>query len=86
MINWEKLKENSTLEDFYNYLCRNKPYKNSKLYSEWDYLESITYEELLNENENTKECEKIITEIINFLKKQKKMEVKKWLLYMKKMK
>lgn len=71
MINWEKLKENSTLEDFYNYLYRNKPHKNSKLYSEWDYLESITYEELLNENENIKECEKIITEIINFLKKQK---------------
>ena len=30
MINWEELKENNTLEDFYNILCRNKPHRNSK--------------------------------------------------------
>lgn len=28
MFNWEELKENNTLEDFYNILCRNKPHKN----------------------------------------------------------
>ena len=32
MINWEELKENNTLEDFYNILCRNKPHRNSKKY------------------------------------------------------
>lgn len=37
MFNWEELKENNTLEDFYNILCRNKPHRNSKRYKEWDY-------------------------------------------------
>ena len=76
MFNWEELKENSTLEDFYNILSRNKPHKNSKKYKEWDYLESITYEELLNNNENIQESNKIIDEIIEYLKKGK-MEVLK---------
>lgn len=71
MINWDKLKENSTLEDFYNILCRNKPHKNSKLYKKWDYLESITYEELLDNNENIQKCNKIIDDIIEYLKKDK---------------
>ncbi len=76
MLNWEELKENNTLEDFYNILCRNKPHRNSKRYKEWGYLESITYEELLNNSENIKECDKIINEIIEYLKSEK-MEVLK---------
>lgn len=76
MINWEKVKENNTLEDFYNILCRNKPHKNNKSYKVWNYLESITYEELLNENENIQECNKIIDNIIEYLKEEK-MEVLK---------
>lgn len=71
MIDWEKLKETYSLEDFYNILCRNKPNRKSKIYMKWDYLESITYEELLDKNENVKECNKIIDEIIEFLKEQK---------------
>ncbi len=61
-IDWEKLKESYSLEDFYNILYRNKPHKNNKIYPKWDYLESIAYEELLDE-------------IIEFLKEQRK-EVK----------
>lgn len=71
MFNWEELKENNTLEDFYNILYRNKPHKNSKKYKEWDYLESIAYEELLNNNENIKQCNEIIDSIIEYLKKEK---------------
>lgn len=71
MLNWDKLKENNTLEDFYNILCRNKPHRNSKRCKEWDYLESIAYEELLSDNENIKECDKIINEIIEYLKSEK---------------
>lgn len=74
-INWKKLKEDYSLEDFYNILCRNKPHRNNKLYTRWDYLESITYEELLNENESIEVCNNIIDEIIEFLKEQRK-EVK----------
>ncbi len=74
-INWKKLKEDYSLEDFYNILCRNKPHRNNKLYIRWDYLESITYEELLNENESIEVCNNIIDEIIEFLKEQRK-EVK----------
>lgn len=76
MINWEELKENNTLEDFYNILCRNKPHRNSKLFEGWDYLESVAYEELLNENENIQVCSEIIDKIIAFLKKQKKAVLK----------
>lgn len=71
MIDWKKLKEECSLEDFYNILYRNKPHKNSKMYKKWDYLESIAYEELLDKNENIKICNKIIDEIIEFLKKQR---------------
>lgn len=71
MINWDKLKENYSLEDFYNILYRNKPHRKSKKYKEWDYLESIAYEELLIENERPNECEKIIDEIIEYLKNEK---------------
>ena len=74
-IDWKNLKENYSLEDFYNILCRNKPNKNNKLFSKWDYLESIAYEELLDENEHILECNNIIDEIIEFLKEQRK-EVK----------
>lgn len=66
--NRNKSKETSTLEDFYNILCRNKPHHRSKLYKQWDYLESIAYEELLEEEKHPYECEKIINEIIEFLK------------------
>jgi hypothetical protein len=78
MFNWEELKENNTLEDFYNILCRNKPHKNSKEYKEWDYLESIAYEELLNDNENIKECNEIIDSIIEYLKKEKMEALKNY--------
>lgn len=78
MFNWEELKENNTLEDFYNILYRNKPRRNSKKYKEWDYLESITYEELLNDNENIKECNKIIDDIIEYLKKEKMEALKNY--------
>lgn len=71
MIDWKKIKETYSLEDFYNILYRNRPNKKSKIYIKWDYLESIAYEELLDENENIKECNKIIDEIIEFLKEQK---------------
>ena len=70
-MNWEKLKTDYTLEDCYNILYRNRPHKNSKSYQQWDYLESMVYEELLIEEERPKECEKIIDEIIEFLKIQK---------------
>ena len=71
MFDWEELKENNTLEDFYNILCRNKPHRNTKKYKEWDYLESIAYEELLNDEENMQECNKIIDKIIKYLKNEK---------------
>lgn len=74
-IDCEKLKESYSLEDFYNILYRNKPHKNNKIYPKWDYLESIAYEELLDENEHISECNSIIDEIIEFLKEQRK-EVK----------
>ena len=77
-MNWDKLKETNTLEDFYNILYRNRPHRNSRLYKEWDFLESIAYEELLEENENPQKCDRIINEIITFLKKQKEMELKKY--------
>lgn len=69
---WEKLRNEYTLEDWYNILYRNKPSKNSKLYLMWDYLESVAYEELLDENENPLKCNDIIDEIIEYLKEQKK--------------
>lgn len=59
-----------SLEDVYHYLCKNEPSKHSKIYNEWDYLESIAYEELLIEDERPNECTKIINDIINFLEKQ----------------
>ena len=77
-IDLEKLKESYSLEDFYNILCRNKPNKNNKLFSKWDYLESIAYEELLDENEHISECNIIIDEIIEFLKEQKTLQLGKY--------
>lgn len=77
-IDWEKLKDSYSLEDFYNILCRNKPHRNSKLYSKWDYLESIAYEELLDENEHILECNSIIDEIIEFLRGQKALQLGKY--------
>lgn len=71
MINWEELKENYSLDDWYNFLYKNKPHHRSKLFKEWNYLESITYEELLIENERPCECDKIIEQIIEFLKTKK---------------
>mgnify|MGYP006960473838 CR=1 FL=1 len=78
MFSWEEIKENNTLEDFYNILCRNKPHRNSKDFKEWDYLESVTYEELLNDNENIQECNKIIDKIIEYLKNKKVEVLKKY--------
>lgn len=59
---------NASLEDVYYYLCKNEPSKKSKIHKEWDYLESIAYEELLIEDERPNECTKIINEIVEFLK------------------
>lgn len=67
---WKKFKENNSLEDFYNILCRNKPHHKSKLFDKWCMLESICYEELLNE-EKSNICDGLIDDIIEFLKKQK---------------
>lgn len=75
-LNWEELKETNTLEDFYNILYRNKPHRNSKKYKEWDFLESVTYEELLNDNENIQRCNILIDKIIEYLKKEKKGGIK----------
>ena len=66
---FDELREKS-LEDVYYYLCKNEPSKKSKIHKEWDYLESIAYEELLIEEERPIECTKIIDEIVDFLKKQ----------------
>lgn len=71
MIDCNKLQENSSLEDIYVVLYRNKPHRRSKLYTEWNYLESVAYEKLLIEDDRPNECDKIINEIIVFLKKKK---------------
>lgn len=78
MINWDKLRENYSLEDFYNILYRNQPHRNSKKYKDWDYLESIAYEELLIEDERPNECELIIDKIIEYLKNEKTEELKNY--------
>lgn len=44
--------------------------KKAKIHQEWDYLESIAYEELLEESENQKQCTEIINDIVVFLEKQ----------------
>lgn len=75
---WEVVKANNSLEDFYNMLCRNRPHKNSKKYKEWDLLESLAYEKLLNDNEDTQECDKIIDNIIEYLKNEKLEVLKKY--------
>lgn len=66
---FNELREQS-LEDVYHYLCKNEPSKHSKIHTEWDYLESVAYEELLDENENAKQCIEIINEIVDFLERQ----------------
>ena len=48
MIDWEKIKENYSLEDFCNIIERNKPNKNNKLYKEWFSLYQDIVEELDN--------------------------------------
>lgn len=60
---------NASLEDAYYYLCKNEPSKKSKIHKEWDYLESIAYEELLLEDERPNECTKIINEIVDYLER-----------------
>jgi len=72
--NQKEVKEAETLEDFYNILCKNKPHHKSNLYKEWMELESITYEELLNENERIKECNDIINKIIDYLKEKEEYD------------
>lgn len=69
---FDELKEKS-LEDVYYYLYKNEPNKNSKLYDEWEYLKIIVYEELLIEEERPKQCEELIDEVVEFLKKQWKV-------------
>lgn len=64
---YEELREQS-LEDVYNVLCRNEPSKNSKRHLIWDDLESIAYEELLDEEEHPNECTRIINMIVDYLK------------------
>lgn len=63
----EELK-NESLEDCYYYLCKARPNKNAKRFKQWDYLESIAYEELLNDEEHANECTRIINLIIDYLK------------------
>lgn len=43
-----------------------------------DYLESIAYEELLNDEENIQECNQIIDNIIEYLKKEKMEALKNY--------
>ena len=62
----------ASLEDVYYYLCKNEPSKKSKIHEEWDYLESIAYEELLIEDERPHNCNAIINEILKYLDKQKR--------------
>ena len=64
MIDWEKIKENYSLEDFCNIIERNKPNKNSKLYNEWISLYQDIIEELDKEEERPKECEILIDKAI----------------------
>lgn len=71
---FEELKE-SSLEDVYHYLCKNEPSKKSKKHEEWDCLESIAYEELLNEEEHPNDCTRIINEIVDYLERQWKCYV-----------
>lgn len=71
-INWEQLKEQYSLEDFYNILCRNEPQRKCKSHAIWDDIESMVYEELLDENENPNRCALLIDMIINFLQIQRK--------------
>lgn len=68
---FDELKEQS-LEDVYNVLCKNEPSKNSKKHKEWDYFESIAYEELLIEDERPHDCTKIINEIVDYLERDYK--------------
>lgn len=69
MIN--KLRE-SSLEDVYNILCRNEPNKNSKKHIEWSYLESMAYDELLDEEEHPIICIKIINRICDYLENERR--------------
>lgn len=66
---FNELREQS-LEDVYNVLCKNEPSKNSKKHKEWDYLESIAYEELLEEDERPHDCTKIINEVVDYLERE----------------
>ena len=67
---WDKIKEDYSLEDFCNIIERNKPNKNNKLYKKWFPLYQDIVEELENEEERPKECEILIDEAIEFLKEQ----------------
>ena len=72
MIDWEKIKENYSLEDFCNIIERNKPNKNNKLYKEWFSLYQDIVEELDKKEERPKECEILIDKAIEFLKEQRR--------------
>lgn len=71
-MDWEQYRSESSLEDVYNDLYKNRPTnKNCKPYKEWSDLEGLLYEELLIEEERPRECEKLIDLAIDFMKKQK---------------
>ena len=77
-MNWEQYKRESSLEDVYNDLCKNRPTnKNCKPFKEWDYLESLLYEELLIEDERPRECEQLIDMAISFMRRQKERKLRR---------
>lgn len=81
MIDWEKIKENYTLEDMLNLLERNKPRKNNKLFIKWENIYYDILDELEKDEEHPSECDSLIEEAINFLKEQKQICCKGMIIY-----
>ena len=63
---FDELREKS-LEDVYDVLWKNKPSIGSDEFDEWNYLENVAYDELLDEEEHPNECNRIINEIVDYL-------------------
>lgn len=77
-MNWEQYKRESSLEDVYNDLYKNRPTnKNCKPFKEWSDLEGLLYEELLIQDERPRECEELIDMAISFMKRQKERKLKR---------
>ena len=77
-MNWEQYKRESSLEDVYNDLCKNRPTnRNCKPFKEWNDLEGLLYEELLIEDERPKECEELIDMAIDFMRRQKERKLRR---------